>query len=112
MSETDRSKDSETGQHAPRSRKGGKQRDGSGSHLAVVSGTEPKLSRTRVQIEVTDVTLDTLNRLVRETNLGSPSQVVRVALQLLDDLLRDQRAGASIVIVKDGQQPERLRLVF
>lgn len=69
-------------------------------------------ARKRLQIEATPATAEALERIAAETNLGSAAQVVRVAVRLLDELLADQRAGAALMIVKDGQTPERLRLVF
>ncbi|MDB4930669.1 MAG: hypothetical protein JWM10_3153 [Myxococcaceae bacterium] len=105
MQRNDRPEALDTGQPAPKSAR-------SRAKLQVASGDEPKNGRTRLQIEATEATQETLARLVRETRLGSSAQVVRVAVQLMDELLRDQRNGASLLIVKDGQQPERLRLVF
>ena len=112
---TDRTPGPNTGQDRTKERRGSGKNTAASTqapHLTAVPAADPKPTRTRLQIEATEATVETLNRLVQETTLGSSAQVVRVAVQLLDELLRDQRKGASLLIVKDGQQPERLRLVF
>jgi hypothetical protein len=68
--------------------------------------------RARLQVEVTDQTTQQLQFLLKETNLPSNAQVIRVAVQLLAELYQDQKTGSSILVVKEGQPPERLKLVF
>jgi hypothetical protein len=72
-----------------------------------------KDSRTRLQIEATAETIASIARIKAASGLGHNAEIVRVAIKLLDDLLADVRAGASVLIVnKPGEPPERLKLLF
>lgn len=68
--------------------------------------------RRRLQVDIAPATEETLERLRADTSLGTDAQVVRVALRVLEELLREQRAGASLLLVRDGEAPQKLKLIF
>lgn len=73
-----------------------------------MSDTKPR----RLQVILSPKTQETLERLRAETNLGSDAQVLRVALHVLEELHREQRAGTGLLLVREGEAPQKLKLIF
>jgi hypothetical protein len=85
---------------------------GGGQKLQVVRAEGAKAPRPRVQVDIPDATHEAMARIIATSGLKSQGHVVRVAIHLLDEMLKEKNSGASILLVTENEPPRKMVLAF
>lgn len=70
--------------------------------------TEPKV----LNVSATEKILEEIGTLLEKTKLKNTSQVVKLAVNLLMQLMMAQEKGATIVLMYNDRPPEKVKIMI
>lgn len=69
-------------------------------------------TRFRPQVDLPEASRADIEFLIHETSLRTHSQIMRVALHLLRQVVEEERAGGRVIFEREGKNPRQLCLGF